>query len=179
MIRDVDLVKYIPPFMQVYREPVEALKAEKNEFLMIWKATDKVLYNRFITTADEYGISRFESMLGIHPGIDDTLETRRIRVQSRWFNKLPYTIRVLAERIDKLLGGTLDFDIYADFKEAYKLNLTVYTMNDDKNSELEYTLSVMIPMNIVTDIAYENFIKGIIYCGGAITQAEILTLRQV
>ena len=179
MIREVELVNYIPPFMQVYKEPIETLKAEKNEFTMLWKATDKVLYNRFISTADEYGISRFENILGIYPNANESLETRRIRVQSRWFNKLPYTIRVLAERIDKLLGGTLDFDIYADFKEAYKLNLTVYTMNDDKNSELEYMLSVMIPMNIVTDIAYENFIRGIIYCGGVITQAEILTLRQV
>ena len=56
MIRDVDLVSYLPPFMQTYKEPVAALEAENPEFQIIWKATDRVLYNRFISTADEYGI---------------------------------------------------------------------------------------------------------------------------
>jgi hypothetical protein len=179
MIREVDLVNYIPPFMQVYKEPTETLKAEKNEFKMLWKATDKVLHNRFISTADEYGISRFENILGIYPNANDSLETRRIRVQSRWFNKLPYTIRVLSEKIDKVLGGASDFEIYADFRDTYKLNLTVYTMSDNKNDELEYILSIIVPMNIATNIVYENFIKGTIYCGGAIIETDIITLRQV
>ena len=58
MIREVDLVSYLPPFMQTYKEPVAALEAENPEFQIGWKATDKVLKNRFISTADEYGISR-------------------------------------------------------------------------------------------------------------------------
>ena len=60
MIRDVDLVDYyLPTFMQKYNEPVAALKAEEPEFLLVWKAADRVLYNHFISTADDYGISRF------------------------------------------------------------------------------------------------------------------------
>lgn len=32
MIREVDLVSYLPPFMQSYKEPVAALEAENPEF---------------------------------------------------------------------------------------------------------------------------------------------------
>ena len=48
MIREVDLVSYLPPFMQTYKEPVAALEAENPEIQIVWKATDKVMKNRFI-----------------------------------------------------------------------------------------------------------------------------------
>ena len=63
MIRDVDLVSYLPTFMQEYKEPVIALKTEKPEFCVVWKAADRVLHNHFISTADEYGISNLKSYL--------------------------------------------------------------------------------------------------------------------
>ena len=43
MIREVDLVSYLPPFMQNYKEPVAALEAENPEFSLMWSATDKCL----------------------------------------------------------------------------------------------------------------------------------------
>ena len=79
MIREVSLVSYLPPFMQDYKEPAAALEAENPEFTLVWKAADKVLYNHFISTADEYGIARREKLLGIYPSDDDTLDSRRAR----------------------------------------------------------------------------------------------------
>ena len=35
MIREVDLVSYLPEFMQLYKEPIEILKAENPEFQII------------------------------------------------------------------------------------------------------------------------------------------------
>ena len=67
MIREVELASYLPPFMQNCEEPVAALDAEDPEFRIVWTATDRCLRNRFISTADEYGISRFEKMLNIYP----------------------------------------------------------------------------------------------------------------
>ena len=46
MIREVDLVSYLPPFMQSYKEPVAALEAENPEFSLMWSATDRCLRNR-------------------------------------------------------------------------------------------------------------------------------------
>ena len=82
-MRDVDLVSYLPPFMADYKEIRETLKAEDPEFRLIWDASQSVLYNEFIMTADEYGISRYEKMLDLYPAKEDTLESRRAKVLIR------------------------------------------------------------------------------------------------
>lgn len=179
MKREVDLVSYLPPFMQKYREPVAALEAEKPEFDLIWDSMDRIFYNRFISTADEYGISRFERMMGIVPSDAETLEARRLRVHSRWVNSIPYTIRVLAHKTAELLGGNHNFSMHPDFREAYGLLLVVYSSDDSLTDELKYLLSVMIPENIVTDIVYETVTgRKEIYLGTVLEQADIQEIRQ-
>ena len=148
MIRDVDLVSYLPTFMQTYQEPVAALEAENPEFYLVWSATDKVLKNRFIETADEYGLSRFESLLGIHPSADDTLESRRSRVRSQWFNKVPYTMKCLLQKLTVLCDGT-DFVITNDFTEGYTLTLITNLELYGQVEELEHIINTMTPCNIV------------------------------
>lgn len=61
--RIVDLVSYLPHFLAEYKEINAALTAENPEFQITWDAAKRVLYNEFIETADEYGISRFENFL--------------------------------------------------------------------------------------------------------------------
>lgn len=169
MIREVDLVSYLPPFMQTYKEPVAALEAENPEFQIVWKATDKVLKNRFISTADEYGISRFEKLLGIHPTDDDTLESRRSRVQSKWFNKLPYTLRVLLQKLTVLCGDT-DFTLNHNFTVGYTLTLETDLELYGQVEELEYIINTMIPENIVVNSknSIPCNIKGAVLFGGGI-----------
>lgn len=152
MIRDVDLVDYyLPPFMQKYNEPVAALKAEEPEFLLVWKAADRVLYNHFISTADDYGISRFEKLLGILPSPEDTLESRRERVRSRWFKSIPYTLKTLINKLITLCGDR-DFTIMADFSESYTMVLNVSLSLFGQVDELNDILSYMIPQNIVVEV---------------------------
>lgn len=179
MKRKVDLVSYLPPFMQKYREPVAALEAENPEFDLIWDSMDRIFCNRFISTADEYGISRFEQMMGIVPSDMDTLEARRLRVHNRWMNSIPYTIRVLANKTAELLGGRHNFSIHPDFRERYRMLLVVYSTDDSLTEELKYLLSVMVPENIVTEIIYET-VTGVkdIYQGTVLEQADILEIRQ-
>ena len=106
MIRDVDLVSYLPPFIAEYREINETLKAENPEFKIMWEAVDRVLKNEFIESADEYGISRFERILKIFPSKEDSLESRRARVQARWFATIPYTWRMLIEKLISICGDS-------------------------------------------------------------------------
>ena len=177
MIREVDLVSYLPPYMQSYKEPVAALEAENPEFDVIWKATDGVLYNRFISTADEYGISRFEKLLGIYPTADDTLESRRSRVQSKWFNRIPYTMRVLLQKLTVLCGDT-DFTMTHNFNEGYTLTLETDLEMYGQVEELEYIINSMIPDNIVV-ISQNSIpcnIKGAVLFGGGICFTNMFTL---
>lgn len=156
MIREVDLVSYLPPFMQKYKEPAAALEAENPEFYLVWEAADRILYNRFISTADTYGISRFEKLLGILPYEEDTIESRRARVQSRWFQALPYTYRVLLEKL-KLFCGDRNFTVSKQFEDGYRIEIEASLEFFGQVEELERMLDGMLPCNMSAGLQNKIF----------------------
>lgn len=159
MIREVDFVDYyLPPFVRDYKEPVATLDAEQSEFGLIWKAADGVLKNKFIETADEYGIARFEKLLNIFPVHDDTLENRRARVRLRWFTMLPYTWRMLIHKLSALCGEN-DFTIAGQF-DFYRIDLNVHLELSGQVEELERIIETMVPCNMVMDARNSIAIKS-------------------
>lgn len=46
MIREVDLVSYLPPFLAEFKENTVALEAENPEFRLVWEGTDRVLKSK-------------------------------------------------------------------------------------------------------------------------------------
>lgn len=149
MIREVDLVSYLPPFIAEYKETNITLTAENPEFVLVWKAADRTLKNEFIATADEYGISRFEKVLHILPSCDDTLESRRLRVQSRWFTTLPYTWRMFVQKWIALCGEN-NFTVTKQF-DFYRIDLDVQLELFGQVEELERIIETMLPCNMVMD----------------------------
>lgn len=177
MIRQVDLVSYLPPFMKAYKEPVAALDAENPEFYLMWSAVDRVLRNRFIETADEYGLSRYEKMLGIYPSAEDTLESRRSRVRSKWFNKIPYTMKTLLSKLEVLCGDT-DFTLTHNFNVGYTLTIQTALEKFGQVEELESILREMLPENIVVE-STNNILwdaDGFLLFSGGVCAVSIYTL---
>lgn len=179
MIREVDLVSYLPLFLADYRETHVTLEAENPEFLRVWQAADRALKNEFIETADEWGISRFEKILGIRPYEGDTVEMRRTRVLSRWHNEAPYTMRMLGLKLERLLGGSGSFSLHPDFEDGYGLLVVIYSADDSQVEELKYLLAAMLPVNMAAEIVYEPVTSGLrVYSGGIMEQGDILEIRQ-
>lgn len=148
MIRNVDLVSYLPPFLAEYDTLTRTLEAENPEFRIVWDAANRVLYNAFIETADEYGISRFEKLLKIYPSKDDTLESRRLRVQVRWFDELPYTLITLLEKLIMLCGKD-NFTLEHNFSTGYTLIFSTCLTMPGQVDELDNIFKVMLPCNII------------------------------
>lgn len=151
MIRETDLVSYLPPFLAEYREINEALSAEDPEFGLVWKAADKALKNEFIATADEYGISRFEKMLGIFPMPGESTETRRQRVQLKWLAMLPYTLPRLRETLEAVLGPG-GFLLDSPGAETYCMRLVLLNQADEIYFSVAEMLREWVPANIVYDL---------------------------
>lgn len=172
MIREVDLVSYLPPFMADFKEVAVTLEAENPEFKIIWDAANQVLYNEFIATADEYGISRFEAILKILPSKEDTLESRRARVQARWFNAIPYTMKALTSKLIALCGDN-NFTITKQF-DFYRLELETHLELYGQVDELEYIINTMLPCNIVvvSDNKIICDVKGLAAFAGGICITE-------
>lgn len=146
MIREVDLVSYLPPFLQEYKEQKNTLMAENLEFSIVWGAVDSVMKNEFIETADEYGISRFEKMLGILPYAEDALESRRVRVQSRWFTSIPYTMKAVLAKLAILCGE--DGVMVESDMNHYTLIVKLTLQNKGLKTEIEKLLDRVMPGNM-------------------------------
>lgn len=172
MIREVDLVSYLPSFMAELKEMEVTLEAENPEFKIIWEGADRVLYNEFIATADEYGISRFEKVLKIFPSKEDTLKSRRARVQSRWFNDVPYTMKAFLVKMIALCGEN-NFTITEQF-DYYRLDLETNLELFGQVEELEHVINTMIPCNMI--VSSENKIpcnsEGFALVAGGLCSVE-------
>lgn len=144
MIREVDLVSYLPSFLAEYKETNVILEAENPEFILVWKAADRVLYNEFIATADEYGISRFEKILNILPSSDDTLESRRVRVQAKWFINIPYTWRKLLEKLASMCVNGFTATL-----KGYHIKVQVMDLDIRFAKDVYGIVSLMLPANMV------------------------------
>lgn len=173
MTRDVSLLAYLPPFMQNFTEIAATLNAEDPEFVIVWDSADRVLKNQFIATADEYGISRFEKILKIFPSKEDTLESRRSRVQNRWFNDMPCTLRTLVYRLTTLCAGH-GFTLTKYFTDAYTLEIYTDLELFGQVEELERIIGSVIPCNLV--VKSTNYIilnaAGAVSLGGTIVQNQ-------
>lgn len=178
MIREADLASYLPIFMQKYKEPVATLEAENPEFDIAWNEVNKILYNHFISTADEHGIAQFEKILGILPSEEDDIESRRVRVQTKWVNKLPYTIRILTEKI-KILSAGADFVIETDLRQGYWI--IIHTMLEliGQVKELEHIIDRVIPCNMVATSVNHIHVRadGEVYAGASMTYTDIIEIK--
>ncbi len=95
MVRDVNLISYLPQFMQEYKELKKIFEIEEPELESIFEQMDIIRNNMFIDSCDENGIERFEKLLKITASKSDSLEVRKNRVKSLWVEEVPYTYNTL------------------------------------------------------------------------------------
>ena len=143
---NVNLLSYLPQFMQEYREIRRIMESEEPELRLLWELLRKVFNNQFIQYCDEDGIIKFEEMLGLHRYENDTLEIRIFRVLTYWNDQIPYTWRVLVNRMDQLCG-TGNYELRPNFN-AYELGITTKFDDAKKYDELNNMLKTILPANL-------------------------------
>jgi hypothetical protein len=139
-----------PPIMQELREFQKIAEIEDVFYEKLWQEIESIVNDQFISTATEKGIARREKMLNVSSFADDTLETRRFRVQGVWNDKLPYTYRVLLERLDSLCGP----DGYVMELNAgeYSLNIKIELTKKRMFDEVVRITRQMVPANLVITV---------------------------
>ena len=145
IIKDVNLIAYLPLFIQEYREMQQIMSAENPEFILTAEETQVIKDNQYIISCDEVGIARFERILKITPTSEDTLESRISRVLIRWNDVVPYTWKVFLQKMQTLCGE--NFELTEDWNN-YLLELTTHLDIYGQVDELENILGYMPPANI-------------------------------
>ena len=147
MVREVSLLLYLPQFIQEYKEIKHIMNVENPEIQSLEDETEFLKDNQFILYCNEDGISRFEKLLGIKASADDTLKSRISRVTVRWNDTIPYTWKVLMQKLNTICGAG-NYELLADFDNytlTVKTHLNLYGATDDLDNILDY----MIPCNLV------------------------------
>ena len=179
MIREVNLLSFLPEFVQEYREIKHIMNSEQPEIQKLEDETEIIKNNQFILSCDIDGIARFENLLGITPKPDDTLDARKSRVITRWNDSIPYTYKGLKEKLNVMCGEG-NYLLIPSFNE-YGLEIVVSLPLSGQADELDYMLSYMIPANIVVT-SRNNMVRtmtGTVHGGGTTIETSNFTLQSM
>lgn len=169
MAKEVDLLSYWMPVIKQIKEFKEIAKAEEPELRYLLEAIDRTLNGMFIETADEYGIKRFEEMLGIIPEEGDTLSVRRYRVLAKWSNTNTYTIKELREILISYCGAD-NLEIIERYDE-YMLEIIASLPVKGSLEIVRDLLEDIIPCNLVISLKnkLQETASPTAYIGGAVS----------
>lgn len=144
---DRELKKYLPPVFAKFREFSAIMEAEQPQIETIYESAGEMLEQQFIDTAGDYGLSRWETSLGILPKASESLDDRRFRMLALTGSQLPYTHRKLETRLEQLCGaGRYSVDI-----DCTGHTVTVQVSLESRNSYglVEELLKKMVPANMI------------------------------
>lgn len=164
--RKVDLKSY-NDYETIGKSPdwIDWTDSESLEFDFVAKRILKIYADKFILQASEYGISRYERILGIEPGKNESLEDRRKRVYLLWNKKIRWTHRTFLKWLDVYLGKdnyklSLDYDKYGIEIEV-TIKESLYFDLDDLGRQVRD----IIPANLTQFIRIKFIREQTIYYG--------------
>ncbi len=156
--REVNLLEYLPQYLQEYRELKVISEVEKPELESLFTELDLLGKRQFISTCDEVGIEKFEKLLGLPTIKGEKLESRKARVMVRWLEDIPYTFETLEKQLEQLCG--VDGYITTLDNKAYFLEVLVKLNVKERFEDVQQLLSRIVPCNIRinTFIDYNKYI---------------------
>lgn len=173
MIKEVDLLSYWMPVLRQIKELKELAKAEEPELRYLLEATERTLNGMFIDTADEYGIKRFEELMGIIPEKGVTLDERRAGVLAKWNNKGVYTTNTLYELLTPYCEAD-SIEIIEKYTEYLLEIVGSFTARGSLDAVHNFLLEI-IPCNLI--LVLKNMIKEVtttnLYIGGTVSTAMV------
>jgi hypothetical protein len=146
----VNLLKYLPPYLQQYRELIEIFLAENPEIEYVRSGIDLVLSNQFIASLTEYGCEKWETALNIEPYPEDTLKTRRFRIMSSLLSDIPYTERKLRSFLDKTCGE--NYYTLNMYYNDYGIQIRIELESMQEQQIVIDSVKQTIPANLVLDV---------------------------
>lgn len=165
---ETELLKYLPDFMQKYKEIQEIMKVEKIVIDQLWKEFVQGFKNNFINYANENGVQLFEEMMNIKPSIYDSLQIRKEKILIKWNSQPPYTWWFLKQFLNSILGEGTNEPVRNLENQELRIISKINTMGTI--SSVYDTLRYMIPANMT--LIFDNRLNqngnGKLHLGGCV-----------
>ena len=173
--RDRPLAGYLPNAILDVRDFQLILDTEQPEVFKLFEAIQLVLDNQFVMSSTEYGVKRWENMLGLRPVPAMTLDERKFTILAMLMNRLPYTVRML-ERLLIDLCGEDGFEIQLDHKN-YSLKVKLELFSNFNAEAIAVMLRRICPANLMFTTSNDTVMLVKIHCIGAMLQTKTHNLR--
>lgn len=126
--------------------------AENPEFNRLLGCIHRILQDAFINDATEYGVGRWESILGLHPSPTSTREQRKIAILTFLSVRRPYTMRVLEDMLTAAIGeGNFKMNLVNDTQTLH-VAVNAGTNVDD----VYYLIQRVVPQNLDLKLEVTN-----------------------
>lgn len=144
---DRKLINYLPPVVGNTTEFKALCNAEQPEVETLSDGPNTVLNEFYLEDMTEYGVKRWEKMLGITPFDTDTLADRKFRIKA-WLNSdLPYTYKSLLRMLYNLCGPDYTV-ILKGFSLTVKLGLGVHRQYNEVVKLLERVVPAAVKITV-------------------------------
>lgn len=145
-----NLIDYAPPILREFEEYKALMAAEQKQIDELWSIAHAILDEALVDQATGEGLKRWEKILGITCLDTDEVKVRRLRIQAKILEDVPYTEPVLRNILTGLCGeGNYSMDIkYDEYKVAIKVALVSKKLKDEVVAMAER----VIPANMILDI---------------------------
>ena len=171
--KTVSLIKYLPFFMQQYKEMKVITECENLILQDEWLRLKQAFRNGFIFLTDEGGIALFEKMMKIYPADNTSLVSRQTAVFTKWNSSLPYTWEWLLEFLKNYFSSSETMANPLLYHLTYGIEIEL--IKEEAFAELEYALypylRELIPANLTLDIINKKEDTGSYYLGNLEIQA--------
>lgn len=174
MSRLDEMLGFLPEFLRDFRELREIIIAEEPEFDMLVEYLENTLNSMFIQTATEMGLEKYEKLLNIKP-VSTDIEERRANVMALWFSNMPFTIRVLKERLSMIQGNN-NVDAWVT---NYLLHVKTELSTNEQISNARIIIDGMIPANLGLQFDFETIVRDVIAWYGMAALYNTSTTLQV
>ena len=154
---DRKLLNYLPPVIGNLKEIRHLMDAEQGVVEQLWKDTENTIKEAFLELHSGYGASRWEKLLELQPKRTDSLEIRNCHIKEKLNERLPFTIRMLHERIQSMLEGE-EYQVICN-PDIYWLKVAVSGRTLKEAQVIRAMLEEMIPLNLVFLYARREVIK--------------------
>lgn len=143
------LIEYMPPFLKNVREFNKIFDSEDIELQNLEVNLKKLLTEVIVSTADSYGLDRYEKILKIKNDTND-INKRRFKILSRLNNQIPYSYNWLVEKLNTTIGKD-NYKLNVNYDE-YKVEIEVASLFEDIAEILNKDLKEQLPANLIISV---------------------------
>lgn len=176
---DRKLIDYLPNVLKEIKEyQIIQNEALQPETTLMWQCTNKVLIDQFIETMSENGVKRWEKLLNIIPKGTLSLDERKFTIYTRLNENLPFTERMLEERLLNLCGKG-NYSITLKENEYYIKILIGLKAKNNYDDVIDLINRIMpCNMKVECQLKYNQHVSLAKYTHKELSQYTILQVKE-